>query len=74
MPLLENNYTEILCKPTLWPKNTSHVLIIEHSFMFVKLDYSSLTRRVKKSAGISALVSKNESACKSHSTQGNISD
>jgi len=74
MPMLENNYTEILCKPTLWPKNTSHVLIIEHSIKFVKFDYSSLTRRVKKSAGISALVSKNEPASKSHSTQGNISE
>ena len=56
MPLLENNYTEIVRKPTLWPKNTSPVLIIEHSFMFVKFDYCSLGRCVKKSARISARV------------------
>jgi hypothetical protein len=71
--MLENNYTEILCKPTLWSKNTSHILIMEHSFMFVKFDYCSLGKCVKKSTRISALVSKNESVCKSYSTQGNIS-
>jgi hypothetical protein len=59
MPLLENNYIEILCKPTLWPKNTSHVLILERSFMFVKSDYYSVGMRVKKSARTSAVVSKN---------------
>lgn len=56
MPLLENNYTEILSKPTLWPKNTSHVLIMEYSFMFAKFDYCSLGICVKKSARISARV------------------
>jgi hypothetical protein len=71
MPLLEN-YTEILRKPTLWPNNTSHVFIMEHIFMCVKFDYCSLGTYVKKSARISALVSKNESSCKSHSTQRNI--
>jgi hypothetical protein len=61
MPLSENNYIEILRKPILWPKNLSHVLILEHSFMFVKYDYYSVGMHVKKSARISVLVYKNES-------------
>jgi hypothetical protein len=66
--------TEMLCKPTLWAKNTSHIsTYMEHNFMFVKFEKCSLGTWVKTSAMISALVFKNESACKLHSTQGNIS-